>query len=118
MSPATDSSFIMRASTSGVLSPWARGRDSVRISTKAAYGDSLVILDLKHMPTGCGTWPAFWSTSRRGPWPTGGEIDIVEGVHRETNNLMSLHTLPGCEMRPRRLQSGFVCLPLASARPY
>jgi hypothetical protein len=100
----------MRASTSRVLSPKDRGRDSVRISSKAAYGDSLVVLDLKHMPTGCGTWPAFWSTSRKGPWPTGGEIDMVEGVHGDTNNQMTLHTLPGCEMRPLRHQSGCVSL--------
>lgn len=34
-------------------------------------------MDSVHMPTGCGTWPAFWSN---GPnWPDGGEIDIVEG---------------------------------------
>lgn len=35
-------------------------------------------MDSVHMPTGCATWPAFWSN---GPnWPAGGEIDIVEGV--------------------------------------
>lgn len=25
-------------------------------------------------------WPAFWFTSRPEPWPTGGEIDVMEGL--------------------------------------
>lgn len=48
------------------------------------------------MPTGCGTWPAFWMV---GPdWPTGGEIDILEGVNDQTHNGMTLHTAPGCKI--------------------
>lgn len=44
------------------------GRQSVRISSKKAYESGLVVLDVEHMPTGCGTWPAFWML---GPtWPT------------------------------------------------
>jgi len=39
-------------------------------------------------------WPAAWLTST--DWPAGGEIDIVEGVHNEVFNLMTLHTNPGC----------------------
>ena len=53
-------------------------RRSVRITTTYTYTGALVLLDAVHMPTGCATWPAFWSN---GPnWPNGGEIDIIEGT--------------------------------------
>jgi hypothetical protein len=53
-------------------------------------------MDSVHMPTGCGTWPAFWTN---GPnWPAGGEIDIVEGVHDYTNNQATIHTNVGCTL--------------------
>jgi len=55
-----------------------------------------VIFDAQHIPTGCGSWPAFWSF---GPnWPHSGEIDIMEGVHGIGNNAVTLHTSPGCRM--------------------
>jgi hypothetical protein len=60
------------------VSPGSRGRDSNRISSKQAFDESVIILDLAHMPHGCATWPAFWTLSQKGPWPTGGEIDIIE----------------------------------------
>jgi hypothetical protein len=38
----------------------------------------------------------FWTF---GPnWPTGGEIDILEGVNEATHNGMTLHTGPGCSV--------------------
>lgn len=44
------------------------GRPSVRLTSNADYNHGLFILDLAHMPYGCGTWPAFWMF---GPaWPT------------------------------------------------
>ena len=36
-------------------------RKSVRISSKNVFNGGLLILDSVHMPTGCGTWPAWWS---------------------------------------------------------
>ncbi|KAF5386130.1 hypothetical protein D9615_002503 [Tricholomella constricta] len=108
LSYASDNKFIMRVDTYQIVSGNARGRDSVRIISNAAYGDSVTVLDLAHMPVGCGTWPAFWSLSRAGPWPNGGEIDIIEGVHKNTQNLASLHTTPGCSMREPRGQNGQV----------
>ncbi|KAF2801878.1 putative endo-1,3(4)-beta-glucanase, partial [Mytilinidion resinicola] len=70
------------------------GRPSVRLTSKASYDSGLVILDLAHMPAGCGTWPAFWMV---GPsWPSNGEIDIIEGVNEQASNAMTLHTGPGC----------------------
>lgn len=51
-------------------------------------------MDAYHMPTGCGTWPAWW---QNGPnWPEGGEIDILEGVNDFTQNQVSIHTGVGC----------------------
>lgn len=61
-----------------VVKSGSRGRDSNRISSKKAFDESVVIIDLEHMPHGCATWPAFWSLSQEGPWPAGGEIDIIE----------------------------------------
>ncbi|KAF8210170.1 2 beta-glucan [Mycena galopus ATCC 62051] len=104
LSVASDNTFFMRADNVNTVPPAARGRKSVRISSPYAYGDSVVVLDVWHMPTGCATWPAFWSLSKAGPWPVGGEIDIIEGVNNSTNNLASLHTTPNCNMtlsRPR-----------------
>ncbi|OBZ70659.1 putative glycosidase C21B10.07 [Grifola frondosa] len=108
LSYATDDKFVMRADDYSVVSQSARGRNSVRISSYKAYDESIIVLDLQHMPEGCSTWPAFWSLSQKGPWPHGGEIDIVEGVNLATQNLASLHTTPSCTMpqQRERLQSG------------
>ncbi|KAF1360492.1 hypothetical protein EJ07DRAFT_115288 [Lizonia empirigonia] len=74
------------------------GRPSLRLVSKKKYNAGLVVMDVAHMPTGCGTWPAFWMV---GPdWPTGGEIDILEGVNEQTNNDMTLHTAPDCKIGP------------------
>ena len=70
----------MRADSQNVVQPADRGRKSVRIHSNKAYDEAIVVLDLQHMPEGCATWPAFWSLSQQGPWPNGGEIDIIEGT--------------------------------------
>ncbi|KAG1819405.1 concanavalin A-like lectin/glucanase domain-containing protein [Suillus variegatus] len=71
-------------------------RQSVRITTQATFDGGLVVMDAVHMPTGCATWPAFWTN---GPnWPAGGEIDIIEGVSNYTNNQATIHTNPGCTL--------------------
>lgn len=70
----------MRADDVSIVSPNARGRNSNRISSQNAYNDTVIVLDLAHMPEGCSTWPAFWTLSQAGPWPNGGEIDIIEGI--------------------------------------
>ncbi|KAL7421539.1 hypothetical protein Q5752_003308 [Cryptotrichosporon argae] len=81
----SDGSFVMKADSTKTGS--GRGRDSIRISSKDKYADGVYILDLNHMPVGCGTWPAFWTVVESG-WPKGGEIDIIEG----TNALPSLYS--------------------------
>jgi len=71
------------------------GRPSVRIQSDNSYTESLVVLQLSHMPGSiCGTWPAFWTVG--GNWPNEGEIDIIEGVNQNTQNQMTMHTSAGC----------------------
>ena len=82
----------MAAETTDTSSP----RRSIRVQSKALFSGAIFIIDLNHIPTGCGTWPAFWSV---GPnWPSAGEIDILEGVHRSTHDQTTLHTSTGCGM--------------------
>lgn len=126
MRSATDHKFLMLPDSKNIVGPDSRGRDSIRISSKWAFDESVVIIDLEHMPYGCATWPAFWTLSQEGPWPTGGEVDIIEviypsrisihcaetcmrqGVNEADQNLISLHTLPGCTMPEERWQLGRV----------
>ncbi|KAF8349821.1 glycoside hydrolase family 16 protein, partial [Amanita rubescens] len=69
-------------------------RQSIRVTTESQWNGGLFIMDAVHMPTGCGTWPAFWTN---GPtWPITGEIDIIEGVNNYTNNQATVHTNVGC----------------------
>ncbi|KAJ4475778.1 concanavalin A-like lectin/glucanase domain-containing protein [Lentinula aciculospora] len=89
----SDGTAIMRVETTATVTG---NRQSIRITTNSIYNSGLWILDAIHMPTGCGTWPAFWTN---GPnWPDGGEIDIVEGVGDNTNDQATLHTLEGCSL--------------------
>jgi hypothetical protein len=91
------------------LSTSAQGRQSVRITTQKSWTHGLFIGDIEHMPDStCGVWPACKYSKLAaksvtsnliptvwmfGPnWPNSGEIDIIEGVSRNTENLMSLHT--------------------------
>lgn len=75
-----DNQFFMKADDTSFVDIDSRGRDSIRIVSNAAYDAALMVLDLAHMPEGCGTWPAWWTLSAQGPWPLGGEIDIIEGM--------------------------------------
>ena len=83
-----------------------RGRDSIRLESKDLYTTGLFLLDLQHMPYGCGTWPAFWTFGAN--WPYQGEIDIIENVHNATVNQQTLHTNENCNMatEPTSLFSG------------
>ncbi|ESK86240.1 glycoside hydrolase family 16 protein [Moniliophthora roreri MCA 2997] len=83
---------IMRVETT----PQVDMRKSIRIQTKLELNKGLWIMDAVHMPTGCGTWPAFWLNGPQ--WPITGEIDIVEGVHDYTNNQATIHTDIGCTL--------------------
>jgi len=82
------------------------GRQSVRLESIDTFNEVLVIADFEHLPNAylpfrnlsnnsvCGSWPAFW-TSNLNNWPTGGEIDIIEGVNLNTANHVALHTTSG-----------------------
>jgi len=89
-----------------VIADDARGRRSVRLSSKRVLNENtLLVIDLDHLPTtlgqaglakGCSIWPAFWTF---GPdWPNSGEIDIIEYANNKTSNYCTLHTDTGCEM--------------------
>ncbi|KAI0283803.1 hypothetical protein BC826DRAFT_1099451 [Russula brevipes] len=99
--------FFMRADDVSVVDPTAQGRDSIRIISKTAYDETLIVLDLAHMPTGCATWPAFWTLSEKGPHSARVVNNI--GTNLGTVNQASLHTTPECTMPPdgqRQPQTG------------
>ncbi|TFK24816.1 glycoside hydrolase family 16 protein [Coprinopsis marcescibilis] len=94
---SSSNSFILRTDYTTVLSANGPGRGSVRIKSKKLYTTHVAIFDLRHMPEGCGTWPAIWETATSN-WPAGGEVDIVEGVNNQSPNAATLHTSAGCTM--------------------
>ncbi|KAI9367212.1 concanavalin A-like lectin/glucanase domain-containing protein [Aspergillus egyptiacus] len=103
---ATDHSAILRVDATTPHTP--RGRNSVRIESKATYDTGLFVFDILHTPYGCGTWPALWLTDGYN-WPENGEIDVLETTNNGTDgNAVTLHTTPGCSMDVRRKQVGDV----------
>ncbi|KAG8858545.1 hypothetical protein FRB96_005217 [Tulasnella sp. 330] len=90
--------LILRADYTHVTNyPTGPGRNSVRIRSNKEYTTAVTILDLRHMPQGCATWPAFWTTLES-DWPDNGEVDIIEGVNDVSPNQSTLHTTAGCTM--------------------
>ncbi|PVF92802.1 hypothetical protein CPB86DRAFT_716752, partial [Serendipita vermifera] len=88
-----DGTVIMTVDTVSSISPSGH-RKSVRITSKKSYGQGLFIFDIARAPHGCSVWPAAWLV---GPlWPMGGEIDIIEGVHENGFNQMTVHSAAGC----------------------
>lgn len=78
--------------------PTAQGkRQSIRLEGKRRFNRGLFIIDVRHMPSGCGVWPAFWLTDEAN-WPVNGEIDIVEGVNYQNRAKTALHSTQGCSM--------------------
>ncbi|KAK8150724.1 hypothetical protein G3M48_009614 [Beauveria asiatica] len=69
------------------------GRPSIRLESKNDYTKGLLIARFNHLPkTVCGAWPAFWTYSKVGSWPNGGEIDIYENWNLATYNRPTVHT--------------------------
>ncbi|KAG8957680.1 hypothetical protein FRC00_003644 [Tulasnella sp. 408] len=89
--------IVMRADSWTTLDPSGPGRNSVRIQSKKQYTTNVVVMDTRHMPEGCATWPAFWTTLVDN-WPANGEIDIIEGVNDVSPNQSTLHTTSNCTM--------------------
>ncbi|KAG9100379.1 hypothetical protein FRC07_010416 [Ceratobasidium sp. 392] len=102
---ASSNSFVMRADYTTTLSPSGAGRNSVRIQSKKKWSTHLEIMDVRHMPQGCGSWPAYWTTDVNN-WPAQGEIDIIEGVNDQSPNAATLHTTAGCTQPAVRDQTG------------
>ncbi|KDQ07526.1 glycoside hydrolase family 16 protein [Botryobasidium botryosum FD-172 SS1] len=96
--------LVIRSDYTTKLNSGGAGRNSVRLLSNKQWGTSVTVLDVRHMPVGCGTWPAFWTVGNN--WPNGGEIDIIEGVNDQGPNLSSLHTSSGCTMPASRSQTG------------
>ncbi|KAJ6562592.1 2 beta-glucanase [Mycena capillaripes] len=101
---ASGNSFVMRADSKNVLNPNGPGRNSVRLQSNKRYTTAVTIFDVKHMPQGCGTWPALWTVGD--DWPNQGEIDILEGVNDQGPNQATLHTNAGCTMPNSRSETG------------
>lgn len=102
---ATSDTFILRTDFKTVLDPNGPGRNSVRIRSKKTYTSHVAVFDVRHIPQGCGTWPAIWETLEAN-WPNGGEIDIMEGVNDQGTNQATLHTSPDCLMPTSRTMAG------------
>lgn len=78
--------------------PTADGpREAIRLEGRRRFNRGLFIIDLRHMPTGCGIWPAFWLTDEAN-WPLNGEIDIVEGINFQSVAKTALHSTKVCKM--------------------
>lgn len=107
--------FVMAVST---VPTALSGRNSVRIQSKTSYSDGVYVLNVTHVPTGCATWPAFWTvTENLDAWPVGGEIDVLESANDQyTSNLVSVHTKSSCTI-PSTIsdQSGAVAYTNCSA---
>lgn len=72
-------------------------RNSIRLEGNRRFNRGLFIIDIRHMPAGCGLWPAFWLTDEAN-WPVNGEIDIVEGINYQSIAKTALHSTKGCTM--------------------
>ncbi|PPQ92277.1 hypothetical protein CVT25_008585 [Psilocybe cyanescens] len=102
---ASGNTFIMRADSKKTLSSSGAGRNSVRLQSNKQYTTSVMVFNIRHMPQGCGTWPAVWTVG--GDWPNEGEIDILEGVNDQGPNQVTLHTgNGGCTMPASRSETG------------
>ncbi|KAH9478613.1 putative glycosidase C21B10.07 [Psilocybe cubensis] len=103
----SSNTFIMRADFKKTLDPNGPGRNSVRMMSNKQYTTSVMVFNIRHMPQGCGTWPAVWTVGA--DWPNQGEIDILEGVNDQGPDQVTLHTgNGGCTMPSSRSQTGSI----------
>ncbi|KAH8105325.1 laminarinase [Cristinia sonorae] len=101
---ASSDHFIIRADHTTKLSASGPGRNSVRLQSNKQFTNHVAVFNVRHMPQGCGTWPAIWEVGDN--WPNNGEIDIVEGVNDVSPNQATLHTNAGCTMPGSRTMTG------------
>ncbi|KAI5810579.1 beta-1,3-1,4-glucanase [Pyronema omphalodes] len=96
-----DRSVYIGVDSTSKLGASDTGRASVRLESKQRFTGGLFVLDVEHLPWGCGSWPAFWTFGA--PWPFRGEVDIIEGVHLARSNSMVVHVASGdcsCQLKP------------------
>ena len=85
-------SFVTLSSSSSVVSNNnGISIESLRLEGKTRFDRGLLILDVDHVPNGCGAWPAFRITDESS-WPGGGEIDILETFKGRRIAQRSMHT--------------------------
>lgn len=64
----------------------------------------VVAMKYKHVPYGPGVWPAFWFLNSDRPWPSGGELDVLEYANDETAKV-TFHTDQNCSLNvPKMLE--------------
>ena len=70
--------------SAGQLDLWTSGRigSCAEVTTTSVWytGVFEARIDIPSYNGKIPDWPAFWFTSRPEPWPTGGEIDVMEGL--------------------------------------
>ncbi|TBU64696.1 laminarinase [Dichomitus squalens] len=101
---ASGDTLILRADHTTVLSASGAGRNSVRLQSNKVYSNHVTVWNIRHMPQGCGTWPAVWEVGQ--DWPNQGEIDILEGVNDHGPDQATLHTNSGCTVGGTRTMTG------------
>jgi beta-glucanase (GH16 family) len=101
--------LVLKALHSGTdpTSGWTSGRIETQAATFGAPPGGVVMMESSiqqpnvNTSNGAGYWPAFWmlgSTLRTGtPWPTSGEVDILEDINGRSSVFGTLHcgTNPG-----------------------
>ncbi|KII86819.1 glycoside hydrolase family 16 protein [Plicaturopsis crispa FD-325 SS-3] len=101
---ASGNTFVLRGDDTHTLSASGGGRNSVRLRSTATYEVHVAVFNIRHVPEGCGTWPAVWEAGDN--YPITGETDIFEGVNDRGRNVATLHTNDGCTMPDNRTMSG------------
>jgi len=103
---ADGDTFIMRVDNTTVISNSSDvGRRSVRIKSLAQYTEHLAVFDIRHLPVGCGTWPALWEYDDN-VGVANGEFDILEGINSQTPGYTTIHTGGNCTLSANRTQTG------------
>ncbi|KAF1975347.1 hypothetical protein BU23DRAFT_588682 [Bimuria novae-zelandiae CBS 107.79] len=91
--------------SSNIYTPGGPGRPSVRIESKLTFTEGLFVIDLLHVPVGCGTWLALWTTGLSS-WPADGEIGIIENVNDARSNNAAIHAKGECSVLDTANQTG------------
>mmetsp|Transcript_47817 Transcript_47817/g.86172 ORF Transcript_47817/g.86172 Transcript_47817/m.86172 type:complete len:603 (-) Transcript_47817:135-1943(-) len=97
LSASADRVF-MGADTTEVVTT-GPGRKAIKILSKCQYDNGLFVLKVDHVPSSCGSWPAWWmfGEDSQHAWPRWGEYDILESVHNLTWSATTLHTRANCD---------------------